>query len=62
VTHDVNIVPDDAYQRVRNVEPVAGVFIVPQDLPVGEAIAELEILTTCSFEGEWENLIVFIPI
>ena len=61
VTHDVNTMPDHAYRRIRQGEPVAGVFVVPQELPIGQAIAELEVLTACSFEGEWDNLIVFVP-
>lgn len=54
--------PDHAYRRIRQGEPVAGVFVVPQELPIGQAIAELEVLTACSFEGEWDNLIVFVPL
>lgn len=60
VTHDVNTMPDHAYQRIQQGEPVAGVFVVPQEFPIGQAIAELEALTSCSFEGEWD--IVFIPL
>lgn len=62
VTHDVNSMPDNAYRRIRQGEPVAGVFVVPQELPIGQAIAELEMLTACSFEGEWADLIVFVPL
>ena len=62
VTHDVNTMPDHAYQRIQQGEPVAGVFVVPQEFPTGQAIAELEALISCSFEGEWDNLIVFIPL
>ncbi len=62
VTHDVNTMPDQAYERIRQGERVAGVFVVPQELPIGQAIAELEVLASCSFEGEWDNLIVFIPL
>jgi len=62
VTHDVNTIPDHAYQRIRSGEPVGGVFVVAQDLPIGQAIAELEVLTACSLEGEWDNLIVFVPL
>jgi predicted nuclease of predicted toxin-antitoxin system len=35
VTHDVNTMPDHAYRRIRQGEPVAGVFVVPQELPIG---------------------------
>jgi Domain of unknown function (DUF5615) len=62
VTHDVNTMPDHAYRRLRQGELVVGLFVVPQELPIGQAIAELEVLTACSFEGEWNNLIVFVPL
>lgn len=61
VTHDVNTMPDHVYQRIGRREPVIGVFVIPQEFPIGEAIEELEALISCSFEGEWDNLIVFIP-
>ncbi|MEW6158512.1 MAG: hypothetical protein AB1813_13850 [Verrucomicrobiota bacterium] len=51
-----------AYDHVRKGEPMAGVFVVPRDLPVGKAIAELEVLIACSEEGEWNQLVVFLPL
>jgi len=51
-----------AYDRVRNGEPMAGVFIVPREMPVGRAISELEVLIACSSEGEWKQLVVFLPL
>jgi hypothetical protein len=54
--------PAHVYRRIRQGELVTGVFLVPQNFPIGQAIAELEALTTCSFDGEWDNQIVFIPL
>lgn len=62
VTHDRNTMPAHAYDRVRKAEPMAGVFVVPRDLPVGKAISELEVLIACSLEGEWSQLVVFLPL
>ena len=62
LTHDANSMPHYAYQRIKSGELVAGVFVVPQSLPIGLAIAELEVLTICSLESEWDNLIVFLPL
>ena len=62
VTHDRNTMPACAYDRVRRGEPVAGVFVVPRDMPVGKAISELEVLIACSLEGEWSQLVVFLPL
>jgi predicted nuclease of predicted toxin-antitoxin system len=55
LTHDCNTMTAHAYNRVRKGEPMAGVFIVPRDLPVGKAISELELLIACSLENEWRD-------
>lgn len=62
VTHDRNTMPAHAYERVRNGESMAGVWVVPRDLPVGQAISELKTLIVCSHEGEWAQLVVFLPL
>lgn len=62
VTHDRNTMPGHAYNRVRVDEPMAGVFVVPREMPVGRAISELEVLIACSLEGEWSGLVVFLPV
>lgn len=61
LTHDRNTMTRYAYDRVRNAEPMAGVFIVPRDMPVGSVIAELHLLIECSMEGEWDQMVVFLP-
>jgi len=62
ITHDRNTMTAHAYERVRSGEPMPGVFIVPRDMPVGRAIADLEVLVACSFDGEWSHLVVFLPL
>lgn len=62
LTHDRNTMTAHAYDRVRKGEPMAGVFIVPRKMPEGRAISELEALIACSFEGEWNQLVVFLPL
>ena len=62
VTHDRNTMPGHAYNRVRKGEAMAGVFVVPREMPVGQAISELEVLIACSLEGEWSQLVVFLPV
>jgi len=62
VTHDRNTMPRHAYDRVRNSEPMAGVFVLSREMPVGRAIAELQILVECSDEAEWDSLVVFLPL
>ena len=62
ITHDRNTMPGYAYERVKKAEPMAGIFLVPRDMPIGQAISELEVLIACSLEGEWEQLVVFLPL
>ena len=62
VTHDRNTMPRYAYDRVRRGEPMAGVFIVSRETPIGSAITELSMIVECSAEGEWEKLVVFLPL
>lgn len=62
LTHDFATMIDFAYNRVTDGVQMPGVFAVPQDLAIGEAIEEISILVECSAENEWENQVVFIPL
>ncbi len=62
VTHERNTMPGFAYERVRKSEPMAGIFVISREMPIGTAIAELQVLIDCSFEGEWDQLVVFLPL
>ncbi len=61
VTHDRQTMPAFAYDRVGEGLPMPGLFVVSRSLPVGQAIAELELLITCSEPGEWSGMVVFVP-
>lgn len=43
LTHDVNTVPGFANARVQAGLPMAGVFLVPADMPIGQAIDDLSL-------------------
>ena len=62
VTHDRNTMPRHAYDRVRSGQSMAGIFVVSREMSIGDAIAELQLLIECSVEGEWEHLVVFLPL
>ncbi len=62
ISHDVNTMTDAANQRLKNGESIFGLILVPQEMPIGDAIAELEIIITCSEESEFENLVKFLPL
>jgi predicted nuclease of predicted toxin-antitoxin system len=62
LTHDRATIPDYAYERVRDGRPMPGVFLVGDRLPVGQAIEEILLMANCSDMGEWEELVVFVPL
>ena len=62
ISHDVNTMTDAANQRLKNGESIFGLILVHQVMPIGDAIAELEIIINCSDENEFENLVKFLPL
>jgi hypothetical protein len=62
LTHDRQTVPGSPYDRVNAGEPLPGVIVVDNDLPVGEAIAQLELLACCSLPDELRDRVVYVPL
>jgi hypothetical protein len=62
LTHDVATVTHYAYARVNLGYAMPGVFAVSSELLVGLAINEIILLLECSFEGEWEDRVCYIPL
>src|ERR1044071_3631725 len=44
LTHDVSTMIPDAEDLLRRSEPMAGLIVVPEQLPIGRAIRDLELL------------------
>ncbi len=61
VTHDVNSITRYANERMKQGLPIAGVIIVPGDLEIGRAIADLEIIIECAAAVDLANQIQFVP-
>lgn len=62
LTHDVNTMSAFAYERIEAGEIVEGIFEVPQDLPIGQAIEEICLIAKASLDGEWQNQVRFLPL
>ena len=62
LTHDVNTMGGLAYERIRSGQTTPGVFIIPEDCPVGQAIDDLELAALASADREWENRVCFFPL
>jgi hypothetical protein len=62
LTHDRATIPDFAYARVVAGQPMPGVFVVHDRMPVRQAIDELLLMEACSEQEEWSGLVVYLPL
>src|SRR5262245_31151326 len=62
VTHDIHTMPAHVAERIASGESIAGVLIVPQLMPIGRAIDDLELIVVCTELNEWENMVRHLPL
>jgi hypothetical protein len=62
VTHDVNTVPRHASDRLRQSLPMPGVIVVPENLDIGRAVDDLEIVVECTTAADLVNQIQYLPL
>ena len=62
VTHDRRTMPYHATSRIARAEKIAGIIVVPRQLPISQVINELEIIVSCSEVIEWENIVKHLPL
>ena len=61
LTHDAATIPNFALTRVTTGQQMAGVFVVPAMLAIGEAIEDLALLAEASLDGEWDSQVRYLP-
>ena len=61
LTHDHATMPDFAYARVVDGQPMPGVFMAVRII-VRQAIEELLLVEACSEQAEWADLVVYLPL
>ncbi len=61
VTHDRHTMPRHFGAYLMNGGSSPGVFLVSQQVPIGEAIDALVLIWAASDIGEWKNRLVNIP-
>jgi hypothetical protein len=54
--------PDFAYNRLVREEPMAGMFVVNDRMPIRQAIDELLLLVDCSEQAEWKDVVLYLPL
>src|SRR5262245_30247048 len=62
LTHDRATIPDFAYARVAAGQPMPGVFVLNDRLPIRQALDELLLIDTCSEQVEWAGLVLYLPL
>jgi Domain of unknown function (DUF5615) len=62
VSHDNSTIPPIAYDRINNGLKMCGVFIVPDDAPIGKIVDDLVFLAEGSQAGEWDDQIIHLPL
>lgn len=61
-THDVQTMLGFAYERVNAGEYLPALFVVPDLMPIGQAIDDLVLLIACTDAVEWQNQVVHLPL
>ncbi|MFO0965533.1 MAG: DUF5615 family PIN-like protein [Gemmataceae bacterium] len=62
LTHDRETMPSFAYVRVTGGESMARVFLVSDQMPIGQAIDEIILAAECLAAEECVNLVRFFPL
>ena len=62
LTHDRETMPRFAYDRVRVGQPMPGVFLVSDLMPVGHAIDEILLAVECLLPEECKDFVRFFPV
>ena len=62
LTHDVTTITRRVDERKEAGQSMPGVFVCSQEVPIARAIEDILILAECSFDGEWEGQIRYLPL
>ena len=62
LTQDIKTMVPYATQLLLRSEIIAGLIVVPQQMPIGRAIEELELLIACSSQEELRDQIKYLPL
>jgi predicted nuclease of predicted toxin-antitoxin system len=61
ITHDHRTMRAHAEDRIQAGRPMAGLILVQQTAPLGQAIDDLVLIAQATTAEEWEGKIVFVP-
>src|SRR5262245_3923162 len=58
-TRDRNTMTAHACDRVRSGQPMPGLFVIPEDMSIGQAILDLELLALASDSKDWHDQVIY---
>ncbi len=62
ISHDFRTMKVHAEERLRRNLPMAGLILVRQNYPVGQAIEDLVLIAETTTAEEWHGKIIFLPL
>ncbi len=62
ITHDVTTLRADAYARIEQGSSIAGVLLIPTQIPISVVLNELETIALCSQQEDWLDTVAFLPL
>jgi predicted nuclease of predicted toxin-antitoxin system len=62
LTHDLDTMTKYASERIQQQQPMAGIILIRDTLPVAKVIDDLLAVLGASDASEWENRIGFLPL
>jgi hypothetical protein len=62
LTHDIKTMIPYAKQLLQRGEPMSGVIAIPQTVPIGRAIEDLELVIACYSQAEFLGSIQHLPL
>ena len=62
ITYDVSTMPNFAYRRVEQGNPMPGVIAIRLSAPIRQIIEDLLIVLGASLPGELEGQVVYLPL
>jgi predicted nuclease of predicted toxin-antitoxin system len=62
LTHDASTMTAAAYRRIERGQRTPGVIVLPQWLPVADAVADVSLIAECSDAADWADKVRFLPL
>lgn len=62
LTHDVNTMIKHALDRVDAKQPMLGLIVVRQSLPISAVLDDLVLVAECSLPEEWAGQVGYLPL